>query len=116
MSGDSLRRHLSMPGMLPVARDFLDRIPAPPDTRRVPLTDCLTSGPAVFAFRIPSILRINRQVSRGEDPFQARNLYLRNGLRELFRAYPFPDREPPCPAIAGEPGKEYCVSLFRSGS
>ena len=116
MSGDSLRRHLSIPGILRVARDFLDRIPGPLDTRGITLPDCSTSGPAVLALKMPSILQFDRQVSRGEDPFQARSLYLRNGLRELFRAFLFPDREPPCPAIAGEPGKENCVGLFRARS
>lgn len=116
MSGDSLRRHLSMPGMLRVVRDFFDQIPSSLDTRGITLPDCLTSGSAVFSLKVPSILQFDRQASRGGDPFQARNLYLRNGLRELFRTFAFPDLEPPCRAIAGEPGKENCVGPFRAGS
>ncbi len=74
MSRDSLRKHLSMPGMLRAVRACLDRIADPVDTRGISLSDCLMSGLAVFSSRMPSLLQFDRQVRGGGDPVMARNL------------------------------------------
>ncbi len=68
MSRDSLRKHLSMPGMLRAVRACLHRIADPIDTRGISLSDCLMSGPAVFSLRMPSLLQFDRQVRGGGEP------------------------------------------------
>ena len=62
MSRDSLRKHLSMPGMLRAVRACLHRIADPTDTRGISLSDCLMSGLAVFPSRTLSLLQSGRQV------------------------------------------------------
>ncbi len=74
MSRDSLRKHLSMPGMLRAVRACLHRIADPVNTRGISLSDCLMSGLAVFSSRTPSLLQSGRQVRGGGDPVMARNL------------------------------------------
>ena len=64
MSGDSLRRHLSAPGMLRAAHGCLRRVPDPPRSRGIALSGCLMPGPAVFPLKIPSLLRIRRAGAR----------------------------------------------------
>ena len=44
MSSSSIRRHLSMPGMLRAMRDCFDLVPDPLDTRGITPSDCLISG------------------------------------------------------------------------
>ncbi len=61
MSRDSLRKHLSMPGMLQAVRACLHRIADPVDTRGISLSDYLMPGLTVFASRTPSLLRSGRQ-------------------------------------------------------
>ncbi len=115
MSRNSIRRHLSMPGMLRVVRYSFERLPGPLDTRGIAHPDCLMSGLAEFSLKMPSLPRFDRQVRRGEDPVQARNLYLWNGLQEPARTFAFPDRETFCRAIAEKPGKEDDAGLVRTG-
>ncbi len=48
MSGNSFRKHLSMPGMLRAMRACFARIPDPINTGDFNLSDCLMSALAVF--------------------------------------------------------------------
>ncbi len=75
MSGNSFRKHLSMPGML-------HPHPHPINTGDFSLSDCLMSALAVFSLKFPSLLQFDRQVRGGEGSVQARNLRsLLDGLR-----------------------------------
>ncbi len=78
MSRNTLRRHLSMPGLLSSVRRAFDAVPDPVDPRGLSLSDCLMSGLAVFSLKMPSLLQFDSQVRFGEDPA------LRRNVRALF--------------------------------
>ena len=78
MSGNTLRRHLSMPGLLSSVRRAFDAVPDSVDPRGLSLSDCLMSGLAVFCLKMPSLLQFDSQVRLGEDPA------LRRNVRALF--------------------------------
>ncbi len=78
MSGNTLRRHLSMPGLLSPVRRAFDAVPDPVDPRGLSLSGCLMSGLAVFSLKMPSLLQFDSRVRLGEDPA------LRRNVRALF--------------------------------
>ena len=75
MSRDSLRKHLSMPGMLRAVRACLHRIADPTGTRGISLSDCLMPGPRCSR---PGHRR--RRSPGGGDPVMARNLRPLSGV------------------------------------
>ena len=67
MSIDTLRRHLSMPGLLSSVRRIFDDVPDPVAPRGLSLSDCLMSGLALFSLKMPSLLQFDSRIRLGED-------------------------------------------------
>ena len=74
MSGSTLRRHLSMPGLLSPVRRAFDAVPDPVDPRGLSLSGCQMSGLAVFSLKMPSLLQFDSRIRLGEDPAPRRNV------------------------------------------
>lgn len=69
-----LRKDLSAPGLISTIRDKFSNIP---DIVRgnITLTDCLTSGLAVFGLKFPSLLQFEKQKENSKIKHNLRSLY-----------------------------------------
>lgn len=91
MSGITLRKHLSAPGLLHTVYEEFGKIPDSREFSRKPtihLTDHLMSGLAVFGLKCPSLLDYDKK--RADPPTQ-------HNLRTLYRV-----KTPPCDSYLAE--------------
>ena len=56
-----MKKHLSMPGMQSSLRNAFNKVADPKTKAGISLTDCLSSGLAVFSLKYPSLLQYDRE-------------------------------------------------------